>query len=1168
MGTSAQSFPMQRGIRQGCSLAPLLFAIFTGWLYDQLSSRVGEDWAREFITMYADDSLLQWIILRVSDLEHMCKCIRETFSLLTATGMQVNAAKSQLVIQLQGPEAKRWLKQHLHRTKDGPLVSVGTPAAPIYIPRVQSFQYLGVIASLGGYELQTCRHRLKACMQVRHRLLRILHSSGLRLRQRVTLYQACVRSSMTYGIHAVGVTPGVLDRLEAQDVKHLRGLAKSPAHLWHESTVVLRARLKIRSVHQTLMKLYQRRGMRSQDPESSAWFLAQHAWLASGAQQPADSPGGLRQINCRHAVACEHCGLYFNSMGQVRRHMRRMHGVTPEPPTDKQPKWSEHMHNGMPHCRHCGKIFTRVEGFRKHIRKSCIILHGREQRVPQSPGGEVPPGEERSHGHSCRTSPAVPEITPLLNNLEFRSALLKGWKQVLCHAEFGPSLRTYCILCGQWVSMEGPGVKQHVRLMHPTAWACKDFAASRCSSLGLSVATPCTYCGAAVKDIRMHLKRCSAVFQASLGEVLVRQETNGGADGGGSGAGGPAAASRGSGGQHTLQSWWRRQEAGEGRRARGQGSGVATEVPAGPAQGDAERRWQGMATDLLEPGLVEQAVQGQPRSVGSQCGREQNAGHGDAAIAAHLGQDGDPSRGGTRPHPHRHQFHAVYGRHAGGSLRPHEADCRKVARKIYGQAGRHESEGDANACAPGGDPGPHEQDGGRRRPAPAVHQRRVDGRGQHPLEPGLPVPPMESRNPGPGKERPPAAHSHECPEPHADSAGDDRAAECPDQVSVDEAAGQGSQGRGGSLPSVALSATEPSREMPLHPDGLVGMRMPQAGGSPSAPGSGTETAAHEGAGAGLSGSSLHGLDSTRSQLEPPAAQRQVGREGPVGGEGVILRLSPPPTLPQSVLCNSGNICYLNAVAMMLAWIGACSNRPRHCYGKAVAALQKAIASGKQMLPGSLPWMPIIQPWPNLHHQQDAGSFCAHLLAIAEPQAFCGEWQARLACPPMTVDSGPLRAPLPVEVQGPDLQAAVDHWTQQHAAHGLFASGGSLIIQLKRYQHVEENPTKLSVPLRCRPGDRIGFPVFLDAEGLRTCTVCYRVICCVFHTGCRLDAGHYQAAIGVPGSDSAAGSKSCTPTWVYRICEDNRKSRPAKPKDLSHIDSNAYLVGLLCDPGKA
>ena len=140
------------------------------------------------------------------------------------------------------------------------------------------------------------------------------------------------------------------------------------------------------------MQLYQRRGLHSQDQESSVWFSAQHAWLAGDAQPPADSPGGLRQIICRHALACEHCGLYFHSMGQVRRHMRRMHGITPEPLTDRQPKWSEHMHNGMPHCRHCGKIFTRVEGFRKHIRKSCITLHGRDQHAPQSPGGKVPPG--------------------------------------------------------------------------------------------------------------------------------------------------------------------------------------------------------------------------------------------------------------------------------------------------------------------------------------------------------------------------------------------------------------------------------------------------------------------------------------------------------------------------------------------------------------------------------------------------------------------------------------------------------------------------------------------------------------------------------------------------------------------------------------------------------
>ncbi|CAE7847569.1 unnamed protein product, partial [Symbiodinium necroappetens] len=177
VGEQERQFLMQRGIRQGCSLSPLLFAIFTGWLYDELCSRVGQEWADEFITLYADDSLLQWIINSTADLDHMCRCIRSTFDLLTSTGMQVNAAKSQLIIQLQGATGKRWLKAHLHRAKEGFTVSVGTPSHPIYLPRVSHFTYLGVVASLGSFEMQTCKHRLRAGAQVKD--IRMHHKTSM-----------------------------------------------------------------------------------------------------------------------------------------------------------------------------------------------------------------------------------------------------------------------------------------------------------------------------------------------------------------------------------------------------------------------------------------------------------------------------------------------------------------------------------------------------------------------------------------------------------------------------------------------------------------------------------------------------------------------------------------------------------------------------------------------------------------------------------------------------------------------------------------------------------------------------------------------------------------------------------------------------------------------------
>ena len=107
------------GARCRCYFMPYS-AIFTGWLYDQIADRTNASWARDFITMYADDTVLQWQVQRVRDLNFMCECARHTFAVLQEAGMSLNSSKPRIVIRLQGSQARAWMKKHLVRTPTGP----------------------------------------------------------------------------------------------------------------------------------------------------------------------------------------------------------------------------------------------------------------------------------------------------------------------------------------------------------------------------------------------------------------------------------------------------------------------------------------------------------------------------------------------------------------------------------------------------------------------------------------------------------------------------------------------------------------------------------------------------------------------------------------------------------------------------------------------------------------------------------------------------------------------------------------------------------------------------------------------------------------------------------------------------------------------------------------
>ena len=376
LGSYEDTFALQCGVRQGCSISPLLFSLFTCWFLTELGSRTSLEWVAAFVTWFADDQHLGWHISQPSDLDYVCKSLRATFGLLKECGMCANPLKSIVTLGLRGNYARHWIKAHLVRSGGQKCINFGIPGQPLPIPVSDTFPYLGTVVSFGGFEMQTCKHRIRAAQSRRSRLLRFLHSRQLSLRRRTTLYVACVRSSLLYLQHAVGITEPVLHLLAATDAKFVRALARSPAHITRESTDLLLRRLHLQSPLQALQALLDRRIQRSQDASAVARMTSTRHLLTNRIAEPSDAAPGslLRPVESCRWFGCSQCGQCFRTMRDLNTHLTKKHGPRKKPAKPRAGDLMQHAVDGMPQCRHCSAKFTRFEALQKHILGGCPSL--------------------------------------------------------------------------------------------------------------------------------------------------------------------------------------------------------------------------------------------------------------------------------------------------------------------------------------------------------------------------------------------------------------------------------------------------------------------------------------------------------------------------------------------------------------------------------------------------------------------------------------------------------------------------------------------------------------------------------------------------------------------------------------------------------------------------
>ena len=196
-------------MRQGCPLAPLLYATFTAWFHHRLSTLTNAEWAAKLVTLFADDS----------PRSRLCA---ENFPALGCWSIRI----SRTVIGLKGSVAKRWLHARCQRVGTRILVNFGSPLSSLWVLRTLMWF---IWVSLPPMET-TKPKPSNTASKLEHKIVSVWQSCCTPMCCRsgwIRLYQACTRSTVMYGLHAVGVTESVLQKLESG--AGAPRLAKSPA---------------------------------------------------------------------------------------------------------------------------------------------------------------------------------------------------------------------------------------------------------------------------------------------------------------------------------------------------------------------------------------------------------------------------------------------------------------------------------------------------------------------------------------------------------------------------------------------------------------------------------------------------------------------------------------------------------------------------------------------------------------------------------------------------------------------------------------------------------------------------------------------------------------------------------------------------------------------------
>ncbi|CAE7856746.1 Pol, partial [Symbiodinium microadriaticum] len=386
------------GIKQGCTIAPSIWAFFTVAVMLKMTEARSMHWLQQVCTLFADDCWGSWLISSERDVTRAIEDIIHIITVLEDFHLRVNYQKTAVLLRLEGKSAERALNACTVEKDGTSHLEVLIRGESRLIPIKTQHEYLGTAVTYHHRQDANTQKRMQAGQLRYQDIRRVLNGRHvLTVRQRTSLWRSCIYSSLVYSIPVVGLTPKSNQKLYVQTTRHLRAIARQPAHLHHTPK----------------RTIWEDRGLRP--PAAQAQQLL---------QQHRDKIAA-RSITNPDITNTQQTMAYVDSL------LERFY------------RWGnlkEHIRTGA-----CEKLGGDAAVRYPHKPATDVALPGQQL-------AEVTSVEPKNTSDVLDEGPAPPQpVLPRALRPDFRASLHQ-WDQQLRTATMRTELAQYCVLCGMWIA--------------------------------------------------------------------------------------------------------------------------------------------------------------------------------------------------------------------------------------------------------------------------------------------------------------------------------------------------------------------------------------------------------------------------------------------------------------------------------------------------------------------------------------------------------------------------------------------------------------------------------------------------------------------------------------------------------------------------------------------